>query len=289
MALSSPSHRFGQIIGDVLEEAMIQYLRPVADKYSLYLDHRHARPARRGQKEVRWVDINGNTHKLDIVMERKGNETILGEPCVFIEMAWRRYTKHSKNKAQEISGAIRPLIAKYRDFTPFFGAIVAGVFTQSSLNQMRSEGFEVVYIPIGIIEKAFGIVGINAHWEENTPDYVLQQKVDDYERLDSSGVEQIKTEILRLTSEQLSKFCHKLSNSLERKIDAIRIISIFGDEGTFSTIDEACNFIVTSNYRAVQPEFYRYEIYIRYSNGDKLEAQYTEISNAVAFLQSLGL
>lgn len=289
MTLDSPSHRFGQIIGDTFEETMIQYLRPIADKYSLYFDHRHPRSARKGQKEVRWADINGNTHKLDIVMERNGDEAHLGDPCVFIEIAWRRYTKHSKNKAQEISGAIRPLITKYSDFTPFFGAIVAGVFTQSSLNQMRTEGFEVLYIPIGIIEQAFGVVGIDAHWEENTPSHILQEKVDAFELLTPDDVECIKAELISLISEQLGEFCFKLCNSLERKIDTIRVISVFGDEGIFATIDEACNFIAASNYRSCQFEFYRYEIYVRYSNGDKLEAQYTEISNAIAFLQSLGL
>lgn len=220
VALNSPSHRFGQIIDDILEEAMIKYLQPVADKYSLYLDYRHDRSARNGQREVRWVDVNGNTHKLDIVMEKNDDEARLGEPRVFIEIAWRRYTKHSKNKAQEISGAIRPLIAKYSTFTPFFGAIVAGVFTQNALNQMTSEGFEVVYIPIEIIQRAFNIVGIDAHWEENTQEHILQEKVDAFGRLSPLEIERIKDERINLTNEQFGKFRSKLCTSLERKIDA---------------------------------------------------------------------
>ncbi|GHS97259.1 hypothetical protein AGMMS50276_16990 [Synergistales bacterium] len=85
---NSPAHRFGQIIGDILEEAMIDFLQPIARQYSLYLDYRHSRAARNNQKEVRWEDINGNTHKLDIVMEENGSESTLGNPRVFIEMAW---------------------------------------------------------------------------------------------------------------------------------------------------------------------------------------------------------
>ncbi|MCL2003456.1 MAG: hypothetical protein FWG72_05560 [Oscillospiraceae bacterium] len=288
MALNSPSHRFGQMIGDVLEDTMIKYLQPVAEKYSLYLDYRHARSARNGRKEVRWVDVNGNTHKLDIVMEKNGDEARLGEPRVFIEIAWRRYTKHSKNKAQEISGAIQPLIAKYSSFTPFFGAIVAGVFTQNSLNQMTSEGFEVVYIPIEIIEKAFNVVGIDAHWEENTQEHILQEKIDAYGRLSCFEVEKLKDELIKLTSEQLGAFRLKLCNSLERKIESIRIMSMFGDESAFSNVNEACTFIATFNEKDGRFKFYKFEIYVRYSNGDKLEAQYTEKSNAIAFLQSIG-
>jgi hypothetical protein len=284
----SPSHRLGQIIGDILEEAMIKFLRPVAEKYSLYLDYRHARIARNGKKDVSWIDINGNTHQLDIVMEKGGNETHFGEPRVFIEIAWRRYTKHSKNKAQEISGAIRPLITRYSCFTPFYGAIIAGNFTQNSINQMRSEGFEIVYIPIETIEKSFDIVGLDAHWEENTQEYILKEKVDLYERLSRTDIERVKDKLINLTSEELRKFRSKLCDSLERKIDSIVIIPTFGDENIFSDIHEACDFITTFDENSSQPKLYKFEIYIRYSNGDKLEAQFTERVNAIAYLQSIG-
>ena len=287
MALNSPSHRFGQIIGDILEDTMIKYLQPVADKYTLFLDYRHSRNARNGQKDVRWKDINDNIHKLDIVMEKNGDENHFGEPVVFIEIAWRRYTKHSKNKAQEISGAIQPLITKYSTSTPFFGAIVAGVFTQNSLNQMTSEGFQVVYIPIDIIKNAFAVVGIDAHWEENTNGSIMQEKVDAVGRLNSSDIEMIKDELINLTKDKLSEFRLKLCNYLERKIDTIRIISLFGDESTFTNIHEACNFIASFTENIKQPKLYKFEIYIKYSNGDRVEAQYKERSDAIAFLRKL--
>jgi len=288
MALNSPSHRFGQIIGDILEETMKEYLRPVTEQYSLFFDYRHPRNARRRQKEVRWVDINENTHKLDIVMENNGDENRIGEPRVFIEIAWRRYTKHSKNKAQEISGAIRPLIAKYSAHTPFFGAIVAGAFTQNSINQMISEGFEVVYIPLNIIEKSFSVVGIDAHWDESTSEHTLQEKVDIYAKLSNNEVERIKIELLNLTSTQMELFRLKLCNSLERKIDVIKIISLYGSESVFINVQEACKFITNFKEVSYLQKFYKYEIYVHYSNGDKLEAQYADRNNVIIFLQSIG-
>ena len=121
---SSPAHRFGQIIGDLVESTMINYLNDVAQDYSLYLDYRHPRKARNSQNEVIWVDINKNKHKLDIVMEDGGTEESFGIPRVFIEVAWRKYTKHSKNKVQEISGAIVPLIEKYGRYSPFYLSLI---------------------------------------------------------------------------------------------------------------------------------------------------------------------
>ena len=148
----SPAHRFGQIIGNLLEETLIRYCRPIAAQCGMYLDYKHERPARGNRNEVIWTDINGNAHKLDIVMEQNGTEAALGKPLAFIEIAWRRYTKHSKNKAQEISAAILPLVKRYSDTGPFYGAVLAGEFTENSLCQMRSEGFRLLYFS-GIVKK----------------------------------------------------------------------------------------------------------------------------------------
>ena len=76
----SPAHRFGQIIGDLLECTLIRHCQPIANEYGMYLDYRHPRPARNNQSEVKWIDINGNTHKLDIVIEYQGSETKIGNP-----------------------------------------------------------------------------------------------------------------------------------------------------------------------------------------------------------------
>ena len=153
---------------------------------------------------------------------------------------------------------------------------------------MVSEGFDVIYIPIEIIQRAFSVVDVDAHWEENTPEHILQEKVDAFEQLDQHEVEKIKDELLNFTSEQLEEFRSRLCRSLERKVETIRIISTFGDENTFSNIPEACNFIAKFNVSLRQLKFYKFEIYIRYSNGDKLEAQYTDRSYAIGFLQSIG-
>lgn len=71
----SPSHKFGQIIGDVLEAMVYGPLKAVADKHGLYLDYRHPRAARGDKRKVAWPDDRGNTHELDYVLEQGGSET----------------------------------------------------------------------------------------------------------------------------------------------------------------------------------------------------------------------
>ena len=172
----SPSHKFGQLIGNLLEELIEPFLKDFARRSGLFLDYqKNSRPARKGKK-VTWQDPYGNLHDLDYVLERNGTAYTLGTPLAFIEVAWRRYTKHSRNKAQEIQGAILPLAEKYQWSNPFLGAVLAGVFTEASLEQLRSLGFHVLYFPYDTIVAAFASSNIDVAFDENTPDKTFLNK-----------------------------------------------------------------------------------------------------------------
>jgi hypothetical protein len=122
----SPAHQWGQIIGQqFLEVALEPVLRAVAIEHGLYLDVKGDRPARSGKK-IAWADDFGNTHELDFVLERGGTPDRVGDPVAFIETAWRRYTKHSRNKAQEVQGAVLPLATRHHRHAPFVGVVLAG-------------------------------------------------------------------------------------------------------------------------------------------------------------------
>jgi hypothetical protein len=178
----SPSHRFGQIVGEVLEWAVEPIVAAQAAKHHLYLDKKGSRRCRKGAR-LSWLDVNGNLHDLDFVLERGGTDSIQGAPAAFIEVAWRRYTKHSRAKAQEIQGAIMPLLQKHHLAAPFIGVVIAGVFTEPALQQLRSLGFSVLFIPTSSIVKAFAKVGINAVADAGTPDSEYQRQVNRYEVL----------------------------------------------------------------------------------------------------------
>ena len=124
----SPSHRFGQVIGTLLEEVMRPRLQDFCAPRDLYLDVPGKRPGVRRGKKIRWTDRHGNKHDLDFVIERGGSFEEQGRPVAFIEAAWRRYTKHSRNKAQEIQGAILPIAERHGWDKPFLGAILASEF-----------------------------------------------------------------------------------------------------------------------------------------------------------------
>lgn len=220
---NSPSHRFGQIIGDLLEEIMTPQFQDFCDGRGLYLDKKGTRGAARDGKKVSWLDKYGNSHDLDFVIEKGGSANTRGRPLAFIEAAWRRYTKHSRNKAQEIQGAVLPIAEKYSWDKPFLGVILAGVFTQGSLNQMRTSGFEVALFPYESIVAAFASVGIDAEFDEETPDAIFQNTIHQIEALSAARRQDLKSFLLTKDAPLLKKFFDEFEATLDRQIEQITL------------------------------------------------------------------
>lgn len=283
----SPSHTFGQIIGDLLEESLYEPLRDVASESGLYLDYKHPRTARAGKNKVAWRDHRGNIHDLDYVLELGGSDDVIGTPKAFIEVAWRRYTKHSRNKAQEIQGAIAPLAETYSSASPFLGAVLAGVFTDGSLSQLRSHGFQVIYYSYDTIVAAFADVGIDASFDEDTPDAILQQRVDTYRALTRPRKLQLVNALRRLCHDQLVDFLRSLRTAINRTVVLIRIVPLHGTAIELPSVQEAIAFIERHDEGRCTPSFLRYELLVVFSNGDEVRGDFQEKVAALSFLRLL--
>lgn len=282
---SSPAHRFGQIIGEVLEAAITPLLTEFAANQGLYLDKHGDRTCRPGRK-CTWQDHNGNPHDLDFVLESGGTDRRRGIPAAFIEVAWRRYTRHSKNKAQEIQGAIMPLAETYRNARPFIGTILAGVFTSGALTQLRSLGFTILYFPFDSIIRAFERLGINANYDEDTEDSEFRRKVDQFNSLTERRRARLAAALLSENRSGVSTFIAALTTALSRQIERIIVLPLHGTAATLTTIAEALRFISDYNETAGSTALERYEIEIRYNNGDSVKGQYRNKPSAVEFLNS---
>lgn len=94
--VASPGHKLGQMTGNLFEELFAPDLQSFCKRHGFYCDRRGPRPSVRGSStKVCWVDKYGNKHDLDYVIEKGGSYERQGQPVAFIELAWRRYTKHS--------------------------------------------------------------------------------------------------------------------------------------------------------------------------------------------------
>ena len=281
----SPAHKFGQIIGDVLEASIEPLLQKFASEYGLYLDRKGPRPARKGTK-VSWTDLYGNVHDLDFVLEKDGNDDHTGIPIAFIETAWRRYTKHSRNKAQEIQGAILPLKTTYQNSSPFIGAVLAGVFTDGALTQLKSLGFTLLYFPYETVVSAFSRVGIDAHFEEDTPDSELARQVRTWEALSPQQQSRVAKALVKSNSKEVQGFMNALEHAVTRQIELVRVIPLHGTMFEWRGVEEAIAFIESYDEDHGSKPIMKYEIEIRYSNGDRINGQFANKEDALQFLRT---
>lgn len=282
----SYSHKWGQIIGNLIQEFIRETLQEVANEHGFYLDYQKKRKARTSKK-VSWQDRYGNFHDLDYVLERGGSEDTRGLPVAFIETAWRRYTKHSRNKAQEIEGALIPLSETYSNLNPFLGVILAGVFTKGALEQLESKSFKILYLKYEKIVQAFTFVDINASFNESTAEAEFQDKINRWNNLSAQDIANVKSQLLSLEKPSIDIFINEINKSFSRQIQSVSIIVLHGLMQQVSTIENAIAYV--QNYSSIQTTLIpilKYEIDIRYNNGDVIHAIFQDKAEAIKFLMT---
>jgi len=281
----SPAHKFGQIIGELLEAIVRPQLEVFCRSQQLYLDHQKKnRPIRNGKK-VTWADLYGNAHDLDFVIERGGTDAVIGRPVAFIEVAWRRYTKHSRNKAQEIQGAILPLAEKYKWSNPFLGVVLAGVFTSGSLEQLHSLGFNVLHFPYETLVHAFQLEGVDILFDEGTSDNVFRQTAAQIEGLSTDAIGSIQSRLIEANHTAIDEFFAALNRRLSRYVTRVVITPLYGRVNEFAAIEDALCFLGQHFIYEGSLEFRKYEIYVEFSNGDRVQASFEDKIKVTEFLE----
>ncbi|QPK80695.1 hypothetical protein G7Y41_06340 [Schaalia sp. ZJ405] len=284
----SPSHKLGQIIGYAMEEAFYDMLLPLAHEFGVYIDRQGLRqPARKG-KFVTWVDDHDNKHNLDFVLERGGSQETIGTPVAFIESAWRRYTKHSVNKAGEIANALVPLRRTYVDNRPFLGALVAGEWTQGGITHMESQAINVLHLPLSTIVDAFGTEGVDVYFEEDTDTEHMRRQIARWNSLGEEGQQRVVAALREKASAQLEEYLDKIRAHLSRKVQSVFILSLHGKGQTVSSVPEALALLSAMEMQETKPdemEFVRIEIQVCYSNTDQIDASFTNLADAMMWLE----
>lgn len=291
----SLAHRWGQIIGDAFEVFVRKLLGEVAQRHGLYLDFKQPRDTRGGQSKVTWPDGYGNKHDLDYVLERGGTEGALGVPIAFIESAWRRYTKHSKNKVQEIEAAVMPVALTFSRHQPFCGAVLAGEFTPNALHQLESKGFGVLHIPYDSILAAFEELGIDASSEDGvggTTEAQFRKKIANWKSLQQpQATDRLLAKIHALHAPEIAEFKQRLEAALTRRVSLIRLTVLRGNSVECSDVDSAIAYLIEEekSYRMREDGEQReaFEIQVRFNTGARIEATFPKRAEAIAFLRNL--
>ncbi len=282
----SESHTLGEFIGTFFEDLMKKPIMEFSKKNNLYFDtygERAARPS----KKLTWTDVNGSKHDLDFVLEKDGTDKTIGTPIAFIELAWR-YTKHSKNKVQEISGALNPICKQYDLIKPFKGAILCGHFTDNALEQLKKDGFSVLYIPFDKLVAAFKKHGFDIDFDEDTTESEFKKKNAQLKkRANQPLLQNVREELLNSCSNEIKEFICSLESSYNRKIKTISILPLHGKRMEVADISSAISFI--SGYSALPDDnvLEYIEIIVRYNNESMIQCQFKEKQEVIDFLNRI--
>ncbi len=284
----SPAHKLGQLIGIELETAFCEHLQAVADDFGLYLDYQHSRPSRGMNSKVTWKDSFGNRHDLDYVLEDGGTEDRVGVPRAFIETAWRRYTKHSRNKLQEIQGVLCPLEKTYHNYRPFLGVILAGNYTDDALQALKSQGFKILHCPYRTIVQAYANTGVDVSSEENSSERDLREKLSTLEMLSEKDRRHVRNQILELNKDQFASFFAKSRDHLGRCVESVFVITLTGTSNVFDSTQDAIRFLLRDWIpESGSKDVVKFELNVRYSNDDEIRATFQCKEKALSFLRSL--
>lgn len=286
MSVASPAHKVGQIIGNFFEDYFSQKLKLLSTENNLYLDKKGPRPGVRGKRvKVTWKDDQGNDHDMDYVFEVNGTFQKQGEPVAFIELAWRRYTKHSKNKAGEIEASLIHLGTTYASSVSLLGAILSGEFTEGAITQLRSRDIDVLHIPFEIVSSAFAVKGIDIFYDQKAPVEIKEALLIKLDTLSSSDWQEIRNTFSKLVEKEYQLFANRFKTKVSRKIDVIIVTGLYGEMSSFKNVTKTIDFIEKDNQKPTDiPSFTRYEIIIRFTNGDKVEGKFRQKETAIKFL-----
>src|SRR5262249_37020106 len=142
-----------------------------------------------------------------------------------------------------IQGAVLPLAEKYHHVFPFKGAILAGVFTAGAISQMRSLGFTILHFTYEMVVETFAKFGIDAAFDEGTPDKEFKRKVDAYEALTPTRKQALARSLLESNEPALNNFIGALKHNVSRTVDSIVVLPLHGLAKEYRSVDEAITFI----------------------------------------------
>lgn len=269
---ASAGHKLGQLIGDWFEQYFVlPLLTQVATQLGLFLDNCFQSRKARGDKLL-WQDIDENLVDYDFVLELNGTDEQIGIPVAFFESFWRRGSRHSKDKARDDSGKLRPMRATYPT-ARFLGIVAAGDFTTPARELILSRNIDLFYVPK---EKL-----VNAFIENKlTMDYPDRSSEEEKQLIATAFEERFSQEAKKAVAESLSTLLGKATiksyvDRVRSKLSALpqEIRLVLRQDSlpmVFETIQEASVFLQEPQFPLANAnDSYLYQI--TYSDGSEFE------------------
>jgi hypothetical protein len=275
---ASAGHKLGQLIGDWFEGFFVlPLLTTVSEELDLYLDNRFIDRPARGEKII-WQDADGNEVDYDFVLELNGSETKIGIPVAFIESCWRRGSRHSKDKARDDSGKLRPMRAAYPT-ARFLGMVISGAFTGPARELVRSREIDLFYVPKKTVVRAFLENGLVMDYPDKSPEEEKRHITAQFEAgFTAENKTAVAKSLIRLMDKAVvESYVDRVKSKLSALPQEIRFILRHDSLPViFGSIVEATEFLRNPAFQMNDPtESYVYQVV--YSDGSEFEQTVTSV------------
>jgi hypothetical protein len=276
---TSAGHKLGQLIGDWFEEYFVlPLLTQAGATLNLFLDNRFIERPVRGEKIV-WEDGEGNSVDYDFVLELNGRTDHRGIPVAFVECAWRRGARHSKDKARDDSGKLLPMRGSYPT-ARFLGMVVAGDFTEPARELVSSRGIDLFYVSKDKVVQAFRQVGLTVDYPDDAPEAEKARLATAFERRFTTDKHpEVAQRLIDLLGQPaVTSYVDRVRAKLSALPEEIRLI--LRHESTpivFRSLDEVSAFLENPSFTMNTPRT-TYVYQVTYTDGSEFEETIFTIS-----------
>jgi hypothetical protein len=177
-----------------------------------------------------------------------------------------------------------PVCDKHSFSAPFRGCFLVGDYTSAAREQLNSLGFRLIHFDYPTIVDAFKTVGVDASFDEKTSDKEFAVKQRAWNKLGSKEKRKVWRKLLALNGKSVREFMNALEQAVTRHVSIVRVTPLHGTAIDCATVSEAIAFVAGYSEEDACGPLLRYEIQIRYNNGDKVDAEFRDKSAAIEFL-----
>ena len=132
---------------------------------------------------------------------------------------------------------------------------------------------------------AFASRGMNVAFNESTSDSEFQKCIRQIDKTSAKTMQKVRDHLIAANRAAIERFLASLKERLERMIEKIVVIPLYGRSNEFATVGEALAFLDRHFVHEGAGDFRKYEIFVSFTNGDKVEASFKEKTKVRQFLQ----
>ncbi len=143
-----------------------------------------------------------------------------------------------------------------------------------------------MYFTYDSVIEAFASVGVDARFDETTPDREFDDKMVRWSAISTSRRKKVWTKLLELNRRNVDEFMDNLERTVRRHITAVRVTPLHGAAKDCITVDDAIALVDNYDEMALTGPLVKYEVIVRYDNGDKIEGQFHDKATTIEFLQA---